>query len=187
MIGATLAIPVAFIMLAALVCWLVIGTRGKWSYKLPVMVLVPALGLAVWAAIGSYQGWPTPERMPDKVLLKWYDVHTPQKATGDPGVIYIWAVPLTQTDKPGILEYRYPQGAPRAYEMPYSRQLHETLHGVLGKLQHGRPVLLQRSHPSGPHRGHPGHGNRRGGSSGHHSEYKAYDLPSAPPPRKNGR
>src|SRR5262249_39619041 len=55
----TLAIPLGFILLAALLCWWVIGTKGAWWKKLLAIVFVPTFGLAVWHALPTYLGWPS--------------------------------------------------------------------------------------------------------------------------------
>lgn len=173
-----LAIPMAFIMLAAMLCWHVITAKGRWTSKLAFIVIVPAFGIAVWSAIASYKGWPTDDPLPKKGRLMWAEVHEPDPATRDPGVIYVWLVPLDDHTPRGPLSYSAYRGEPRAYELSYSRPMHEVLESAKRRIKLGRPVVLERDT-------RPGKRGRNGRDmSGHDAEYRAYELPPPAPPGK---
>ncbi len=194
----TLAIPVAFILLAALLCWMLIGAKGKWWLKLLTILIVPSFGLAVWASISSYKGWPTTDEPPEKALLVWGVVHEPDPRTGNPGVIYLWLTPIRE-DSGGTLNplgYESRNGEPRAYRLPYSRQLHDALTGAQAAAKEGRPMMFGKGkrgrRSDGSRReedGEPveGEGDARPGGvggargDGEREQYQFYDLPPAAP------
>lgn len=139
----TLAIPIAFILLAAVLCLLLIGSKWKWWQKLAVIVIVPAFGLVVWAAVGSYKGWPAVEKLPTKSLIYWMLIREPDPKRDDPGAIYVWLKPLDAArGGRNPLEYAGPRDEPRAYRLRYSRKLHLGLQSAQNAIRDGKPVVL---------------------------------------------
>jgi hypothetical protein len=197
----TLAIPVAFILLSALLCWMLIGARGKWWLKLATILIVPAFGIAVWAAISSYKGWPTADEPPEKAVLLCGAVHEPDAKRDDPGVIYLWLAPLPEAGAaPSLNPFDYLSGGgePRSYKLPYTRQLHDALNGAQAAAKDGRPMMFSRSPKKPGGRGggrprsdedavegeesHPGGAGQNGAQGeGERDEYHFYDLPPASP------
>src|SRR4051812_8128245 len=57
-------LTIAYVLLATLLGWLVIGSRGRWWAKLPLLVIVPVFGFALWHALGDLNGWPTRDTPP---------------------------------------------------------------------------------------------------------------------------
>lgn len=202
---ATLAIPLAFILLAALLCWQIIGTKGSWRAKLAAIVFVPMFGLAVWASMPSYFGWPTSEGLPDKGLFVWADVREPDQRTGDKGVIYVWLVPMDDApDGKNPLGYAKPKGAPRAYVLPYSRRTHEMMERAKRSTAAGRQVVIEPTENGSEGDGEPGDaagsgepGSEQGqhgpqgpgrpgtGTQGDDIGVRAYELPPPALPPKN--
>jgi hypothetical protein len=205
----TLAIPIAFILLAATLCLLLIGSKWKWWQKLALIVIVPSFGLAVWASLSSYKGWPTTERPPTKSLVYWTLIREPDPKHGDPGAIYVWVKPLDGAKAaPNPLGYVPPDGEPRAYRLPYSRELHFGLQSAQRAIQEGRPIVLDLSDATqGPQGGNappgdptgdgpeggldgeprPNHGQGQShappGDEGFHGA-RLYELPPPHPPEK---
>lgn len=108
-------LAVAFVLLAALLLWFVIGSRGAWWLKLPVIAGTCAFTFAVWDALDSFDGWATGQALPARAVFV-------SGVVDEPDAIYLWLIAPTE---PGVLGYR-PQGAePRAYRLPYTRPLHE--------------------------------------------------------------
>lgn len=194
---ATLAIPLAFILLAALMCWQIIGTKGSWRAKLAAIILVPAFGLAVWASMPSYFGWPTTAGLPDKGLFVWADVREPDQRTGDKGVIYVWLVPMDDApDGKNPLGYAKPKGAPRAYRLPYSRRSHEMLERAKRSTASGHQVVIEPTEngeegeegegSDGDSAGsEQGSGRPGTGTQGDDIGIRAYELPPPSMPPKN--
>ena len=63
-------------------------------------------------------GWPTSAPLPEKFLLIAAEINEPNKETGEPGKIYVWATEIID---------RTPTRTPRAYEVEYNKSLHEKL------------------------------------------------------------
>lgn len=166
----TLAIPIAFILLAAVLCWQLIGAKGRWWAKLITILVVPGFGLAVWASITSYKGWPTQDETPEKAIMLAGAVHEPNPKTRDPGAIFLWLVPLKNTQGINPLDYVSSGGEPRAYQLPYSRQAHNEVEGAKARMRAGQPVMFERGKKGAKgnrgRRGRPGDGVEQPGGPG---------------------
>ena len=161
-------IAISFLLISALMLWLLIGAKGPWKIKLVASVIVPFFMFAVWHALGSYEGWPVRTSLPHKSVLIADEVIEPDVLTHQPGVIYVWLIPINGSTQ--ILGYHPTEGEPRAYRLPYSRQLQNALNQVSGRK--GLKILQV----------------KRGKSTGHGSindtgPYHAYVLPNALPPK----
>ncbi len=193
-----LAIPVAFILLSAVLCLLLIGSKWKWWQKLALIVIVPGFGLVVWSAIESYKGWPTASAPPERSLISGVLIREPDPSRNDPGAIYVWLVPTDGKTRPSInpLDYASPGGEPRAYKLPYSRPLHQGLERARGMLRAGKPVVLDLS-GQGPPGGADGDGDDDQDADGgagpggpglrgdpNRRDFQIYALPPPHPPEK---
>ncbi len=163
----TFVFAAAFIAIAGLLLWILIGARGSWKVKLALIVVIPSFGIAVWGSMDSLMGWPTSADVPGKSLLQWAVIHEPGDAgKGDPGRIHLWLVPLGKD-----ADRDYPRGTPRAYVLPYSRELHKLVQEGMERVKKGHPVVLERTKRRA----------RRGGGGGtlHNptDRYRLYDLP----------
>ena len=155
-------IPIGFVLLGGLLLWFVIGSRGRWWLKLPTIALTCLFTFAVWSALDSFSGWPTAQNPPANALLV-------ASTVDEPRAIYVWLVP---SDASGLLRYRPDQSEPRAYRLPYSRQLHEQVDRGTALAKQGRPVELQRM---------------QGGGSGRRTRFRvrSYLFPPQSLPRKD--
>lgn len=181
--ASTLAIPLAFVLLAGLMCWHIATVKGKWWIKLAFIVTVPSFGIVVWNAISSYQGWPTHDPLPKKALLLWVDVVEPHEPSGEKGAIHVWLISMDGGSEKGpLLGHDRPRGVPRAYGMPYDRKVHEMLEAAKGRLMQGQPVVLERTTDPSASEGRPGQRFSR-----QESELHVYDLPPPALPRKDGQ
>jgi len=155
----TIAIPVAFMICAALLLWFLIGSRGWWSVKAVFIACTLYFGLAVWHSVDSYMGWPTATSPPNKFQLYWAVVEAPDSANGKEGAIYMWmrgidkiseitsepqTVPVPGPDKYlKSLTYSGRKDIPRSYKLPYSPELHEQCKEAKKMLARGKPVIGQ--------------------------------------------
>ena len=158
----TPTIAIAFALVAGLLLWFVIGSRGPWVVKLGAIVVTCSFTYAVWSALDSFSGWATREKPPARALL----VAT---AVDEPHAIYVWLVPPRPH---GPLAYRPDTGAPRAYRLPYTRALHEQVSRGSALARGGRPVELVR---------------QQRGTSGHETRFvvRRYQPPPLALPRKD--
>jgi hypothetical protein len=79
-----------FLGLAVLLGFIVIGAKGGWMIKAPLIVIVPSLAVLLWFTLESIMGWPV-ETMPSGK----YDVYAaiieePNKSKGIEGSICLW-------------------------------------------------------------------------------------------------
>lgn len=193
----SLAIPVAFILLAAVLCLLLIGSKWKWWQKLVLIVVVPGFGLVLWGALGSYKGWPTADHLPERSLVYHSLIREPEPKTNDPGAIYLWLVDLDKTVDTGMnpLEYAPPDGEPRAHRLPYTRKMHEALQIVTAMGAAGHPAVLDIGGKNGKGKGKgerrpQGDGDGQNGIGGmqgdpDRNDIQVYELPPPSPPEKN--
>ena len=128
-------IAIGFGLLAGLLLWFVIGSRGAWWMKLGAIVVSSAFMFAVWDALDSFSGWPTEQHPPSRALLL-------SSAVDEPRAIYVWVTLPSQT---GLLSYKPDASEPRGYRLPYSRQLHEQLDRGSALARQGRSVELRQS------------------------------------------
>ena len=185
----TLVIPVAFVVVVALLLWLIIGARGKWGVKLALIFLVPTLSIIIWRSLDSYMGWPTTEEPPQRSFLIWGIVREPNQKENDKGAIFVWLLPVERRDqkKEGqtIFTYEPLEREPRAYKLPYGRELHEGLEAAKEMIKEGRTVFFGRGEE-----GESGDGDSNGvggdvtngrdgvgGFSHGDDEYRFYELP----------
>ena len=157
-------IAIGFALLGGLLLWFVVGSRGPWWIKLPTIVVTCLFTFIVWHALDSFSGWPTAQAPPPRALMLGGSVDEPR-------AIYVW---LVAPSTPGPLEYRPDGGEPRAYRLPYSRELHEQVDRASKLASKGQPVELKLM-------------QRR--SRGRNARFvvRRYQLPTASLPRKDAQ
>jgi hypothetical protein len=155
-------IAIGFALLGGLLLWFVIGSRGPWWIKLPTIVATSLFTFVVWHALDSFSGWPTAQGPPPRALMLGSSVDEPR-------AIYVW---LLAPSAPGPLEYRPDGGEPRAYRLPYSRELHEQVDRASKLASKGQPVELKAV---------------QGDTRGRNARFvvRRYQLPATSLPRKN--
>jgi hypothetical protein len=126
-------IAVGFALLGALLLWFVIGSRGRWWLKLTAIVGTCAFTFAVWHALDSFSGWSTDERPPAHAVYLGGSVD-------EPHAIYLWLIP---SPSGGLLRYKPASGEPRAYRLPYSRELHAQVDRGNQLAKRGQPLQFE--------------------------------------------
>jgi hypothetical protein len=176
------AIAGAFVLLAGLLLWFVIGSAGRWYLKLPLIVATPLFMFLVWSALDSFSGWPTRAELPQRSYFIAGTVSEPEPG-GDGGAIRVWVIPPSGDGGP--FAYEPDQSRPRAFELPYSRSLHRQVEAANAMRARGQEVELRASSEGrqGDDPAGRAKGTRRGGQSGHGS-FRAYRLPPPSPPQK---
>jgi hypothetical protein len=139
-------IAMGFVLIAALILWFIIGSKGHWGIKASMILLSLYFCLSVGFSIAGFMGWPTDDKLPSKFLLHWVVIQEPDVKLGDEGSIYIWVRPINE---PGIehkewndylLSFYDGKSRPRAYRMPYSRELHEQAQKAIDAISRGEGV-----------------------------------------------
>jgi len=129
MMTSLLTLSLAYALVAALLLALCIGLEGRRLLKISLIVLVSAFYSVTWLGHQSMLGWATSEDMPDAFRVLWITIDEPDKATKEAGGIFFW---VRELDEAGI-----PQGAPRAYHVPFTEQAAEEAQAALGKMEEG--------------------------------------------------
>ena len=139
-------ITLGFILIATLILWFVIGSKGHWLSKAVIILLSLYFCLSVGFSINNFVGWPTNESLPPKFLVHWAVIDEPDAKSGEEGNIYIWIKPLSVEEKNRdswnnyLLSFYEGGSKPRAYRLPYSRELHEQAQEVIGMIMQGQGV-----------------------------------------------
>lgn len=152
---AWLAAAYAILLLAA--CWTLARAA---SIKVAAFFTAAAVALSagLWLAIPDTSGYPTAHQPPKVASLIWGVVDEPDPQSGDPGRIYLW------------LDNGH--GVPRAYRLPYTRQLHRQLQAGLQAIKHGQQMAVT----------HTVHGSSRGRTGSRNGEHGAWRIYPQPPP-----
>lgn len=127
------------------------GRPWPLAARVPLIVAAPWVAFAAWHLAQPSPGWPAPRKPPRDSVFVAGVVREPDPATKDRGEIDLWLTP------PGA-------SRPRAYRLPYTRQLHEQVQQARDGAKHGGREGLRRDPATG--------------------RYRAYLLPPAQPPRK---
>jgi len=186
----TFGIAFALLISVLLLLWFVIGSRGQWWLKVPVIAATMFLSIGIWYSVNDLLGWPTADSLPTKFQIHWIVIEEPNKKTGDEGSIYIWASDLNPQPNGELWKFHSmdDSGEPRAHRMPYSRKLHEQSIAIMQIIKKGGQFKGTMKKPgeldskSGKKKGKPG---KRGGDFSKEQTPMFYQLPPPNFPVKN--
>lgn len=137
---AAYVLVVLFLLLAGL------RANYRWQMKLAIILVCSLFYVVTWKALPEMLGWPADELLPGEFQLVAQYIEQPNKRTGDEGAIYMWVIDLAaDADK-----------TPRAYRLPYAKQLHED---VMTASAGSRPQKGKRMQRSGNNPGEASSGN----------------------------
>lgn len=159
------AVPVAFLLLATLLLWFLIYTKGSIWLKVGLTLFSGYFSLVLWSSLATFAGWATDKSLPDEFMLQWAMIVEPDKKTKDPGAIYVWIMGAESDAKNplNLLGYESEHAEPRAFKLPYSRPMHEALEEALQALKKGKSVKGQKNGKFG---GKGGQGDKEGQADG---------------------
>jgi len=166
----TFGIPLAYVIVAAATLWIIVAVRGRWWLKGAVVLLTVTFSVALWHSLSTLQGWPVEAEMPARFEIKWLITEEPNKKTGSPGAVYVWAVDLdaSQAKRKPFYIRLHGKGdglEPRIHKLPYSRPLHEQARDIQQKIMGGKRFfgVMKRGMPG--EGGAPGTKTGRGGKA----------------------
>ena len=128
----------AYVLLALLLLSINLYSKWSWKIKAGAIVVTTFLYVVTYISFPPLLGWPTGEPPPKRFRLVAADVLQPDKSTGAEGMIYLWLKDLNDLSA---------RTRPRAYELPYSGELHETVIKVKSKLSRGMAQLGEFKRP----------------------------------------
>ncbi len=123
-----LLLVLAYVALTALLAAALIRARLHWGLKLLLVVAASGLYFISYQGWREVQGWPVSGGLPQRFLLHASVIEEPDKSSGSPGEIFIWASDLVDGR---------PSGRPRAYRVDYDKTLHSDLQDALRNMRNG--------------------------------------------------
>lgn len=132
MTTAAIGLVAAYALLGVLLLSLNLKSAWRWPIKAAAIGITTAFFVVAFVAIEAMLGWPTEAAPPARFRLHAALVHEPDQGAEHGGTIYLW---LSPKERDGEVT-----GPPRAYALPYSRELHEATAKAQQRMQDGRPV-----------------------------------------------
>lgn len=128
MSGALIGIISAYVALAILLLGLSVYSRWSLWVKISAIVLTGFFYYATYLSLEDLLGWPTQSDLPSEFIMLAGKIEEPDETADTDGAIYIWALALR-----GDRLY----DTPRAYELPYSKPLHNQVSEANKKIRRG--------------------------------------------------
>ena len=125
-----IGISASFLVLIALILWMIIISKGgMWTIKSIVIFIAALFTIIVFLSLKNFIGWPSTSKLPEEFQLHWAIIHEPNKLERKEGYIYMWTTELSVNGKNS--------GIPRAYKSKYTRKNHEQVADALLRLGDG--------------------------------------------------
>ena len=119
------AIVASYVIIAVLLLGLNLYSNWSWSVKILTNLVVAAFFWVNYHSITELFGWPTKHDIPEKFYLH-------AAAIDEPNTIYLWGTDLNR----GLGITR-----PRAFEIPYDKDLHQRVDKATRKIRKGLSVI----------------------------------------------
>ncbi|PVV05898.1 MAG: hypothetical protein B6D77_17405 [gamma proteobacterium symbiont of Ctena orbiculata] len=123
-----LLLLLAYVALAVLAAAALIASSFPILIRAFIVVSTTALYFISYQGWQAVQGWPARIDVPQRFLLHASVVDEPDKTTGSPGTITLWATDLSSGE---------PADDPRAYNLEYNKELHSNLDDALRNMRNG--------------------------------------------------
>lgn len=125
---AVVLVSVVFSLLAFLLLLLCLGTRWALWLKIGLVLVVSAFYFVAWDVLTGLLGWPTTADLPRRFVLLAVVTEEPNRERGSKGQIFVWL---------NALEGNKPAAEPRAYRLPYEKDLHALFGDAMKKARNG--------------------------------------------------
>ncbi|MEM7042531.1 MAG: hypothetical protein AAF543_06950 [Pseudomonadota bacterium] len=168
--------------IALLLLSLHLRSHWPWTVKSTVIGLALPAAVGTFLAIEAQLGWPSRTPLPSQFQLHAALIEEPAAGERERGAIYLWLTPWEEIDGDQVGTVSdaavdaAPRTHPRAFDLPYSRDLHQKVDAMQERLARGEMVM--------------GRQQRRSGTERRFGEQKGMiDLLSPPPtslPSKDG-
>ncbi|MGK9231812.1 hypothetical protein KXS07_09295 [Inquilinus limosus] len=124
-----LGLTLAYVLLSVLLLAVMIRLPVRRLFKIAAVVAASVFYVVVFFATQGLLGWSAPVAVPDRFQVLWTRVLEPNPARGEPGAIHLW---LEELDDANL-----PSGVPRAYLLPYSRELAGRVSATQAEIEKG--------------------------------------------------
>ena len=122
-------IVASYVVIAVLLLSLNLASHWHWGMKAAAVLITTCFFGVSYLSTSGLIGWPTETRVPEHFQLHWATVVEPDKLNGLPGSIYLWIE--------GLDENNMLAGLPRAYRVPYSRELADRIGHAKERIEQG--------------------------------------------------
>jgi hypothetical protein len=119
----------SYVAIAVLLLSLNLASRWHWGVKATAIAIAAVFFGVSYVSITGLIGWPSEARVPEHFQLHWATVVEPDKLNGLPGSIFLWVEAL---DENNMLA-----GTPRAFRVPYSRELADRIGRAKERIEQG--------------------------------------------------
>jgi len=124
-----IGVGIFYLIVAALLLSLNLASRWHWGVKAAAIGVTTLFFGVSYASIAGLIGWPSEARLPERFQLHWATVVEPDKSNGLPGSIYLWLEALDENN--------VPVGTPRAFRVPYTRELADRIGHAKERIEQG--------------------------------------------------
>jgi hypothetical protein len=124
-----IGIAASYVVIAVLLLSLNLTSGWRWGVKAAAIAVTTGFFGVSFASITGLIGWPSQARVPEHFQLHWATVVEPDKLNGLPGSIYLWLEALDESNVPA--------GTPRAFRVPYSRELADRIVRAKQRIEQG--------------------------------------------------
>jgi hypothetical protein len=131
MTSTVVAISLAYAAIGVLLLSLGLSARLAWWAKAVAIVVTSAFFIEAFFATNGLLGWPSGGPLPARFQLLWTRVVEPDVRSGNSGAIYFW---VEEVDESNV-----PSGAPKSYQLPYSRPLADRALKARDEIMAGHP------------------------------------------------
>ncbi len=123
-----LLIGISYAVLVMFIVWVGFYKGFGTKSKIVISLILPLIYFFHWMGLQQSKGWPSDQTLPTQFELISADVVEPNQSKQIKGNIHLWI-------RPGD------DGAPRAYILPYTRELHQRLFEAKQRSAEGRMQL----------------------------------------------
>jgi len=140
-------LALAFIILAAVLSYFVINSKGNVVTKIVLIAIVGWYGLILSYTPTKLMGWPTNSPMPNNTIIITAFANEP--GPGSEGSIYLLCVTRKLTIKKNFWDqFSYKSifgynkcNSPRLYRLPYTREAHKLIFDLLNEAERRRGYI----------------------------------------------
>jgi hypothetical protein len=132
-----IGLAIAFVIIATIFLWFFLRTPGRIIIKVIMIPITIWYSLVLYYTIPNLMGWPTSEAIPENSQILAFRIKEPNPKHNDPGAIYFWLNTKPSSNEPNsspaawlnpkrVFSYNSATD-PRAYQLPYSREMHKKI------------------------------------------------------------
>ncbi|MGI9487148.1 MAG: hypothetical protein ACR2RF_14975 [Geminicoccaceae bacterium] len=138
-----LALAGLYMGIVLLLLGLHLRSGWPWPVKSAAIGLALPTGVGAFLALEAQLGWPSQNALPAEFQLHAAVIDEPGANTDNAGAIYLWLTPwgeIASIEESGTDVAIPPDRRPRAFDLPYSRELHQKVETMQERLERGEFV-----------------------------------------------